>query len=69
MGHETIDGLSVRAFAIAAMRLAGVPADEDILVRVLPLVEAALADGPLLARAAGAMLEPLSHPAAAGPRP
>ena len=62
MAAETIDGPPVRAFVIAAMRLAGVAADEDTLARVLPLAETALADGPRLSRAAAPALEPLAHP-------
>jgi hypothetical protein len=62
MAAEMIDGPSVSAFVTAAMRLAGVAADEDTLARVLPLVETALADGPRLNRAAASTLEPLAHP-------
>jgi hypothetical protein len=63
MAAETIDDPSVKAFVIAAMRLAGVAVDEDTLARVLPLAETMLADGPRLSRAVAAGLEPLAHPA------
>ena len=61
MAADTIDGPAVREFVSAAMRLAGVAADEDTLARVLPLVETALADGPRLSRLSSG-LEPLAHP-------
>ena len=62
MAAETIDGPSVKAFVIAATRLAGVAVDDETLARVLPLAETALADGPRLNRAAASTLEPLAHP-------
>lgn len=62
MAAEMIDRPSVSAFVTAAMRLAGVAADEDTLARVLPLADTALADGPRLNRAAASTLEPLAHP-------
>jgi hypothetical protein len=62
LAADAIDGPSVRAFVIAAMRLAGVAVDEDTLARVLPIAEATLADGPRLSHAAGSGLEPLAHP-------
>jgi len=46
----------------AAMRLAGVTADCGSAARALALLETALADGPRLTRAAGADLEPMTHP-------
>ena len=66
MAAETIDGPSVKAFVVAAMRLAGVAADDETLARVLLLAETALADGPRLNRAAASTLEPLAHPGRPG---
>lgn len=66
MAAETIDGPWVKAFVIAAMRLAGVAADDETLARVLPLAETALADGLCLNRAAASTLEPLAHPGRPG---
>ena len=66
MAAEIIDGPSVKAFVIAAMRLAGVAVDGEALARVLPLVETALADGPRLSRATASTLEPLAHPGRPG---
>jgi hypothetical protein len=63
MAAETLDGSSVRAFVLAAMRLAGIAVDEDTLARVLPLAEAALADCRRLSRAVAPDQEPLAHPA------
>lgn len=69
MAANAIDGPSVRAFVIAAMRLAGVAVDEETLARVLPLAETALADGLRLSRAAVPELEPLAHPGRPVARP
>jgi hypothetical protein len=55
-------GDEAKALVVAALRLAGVVADNGTLARVLPLVETALADGPRLCRAAGAAFEPSAHP-------
>ena len=60
---------SATTLILAAMRAAGVAIDEEVLARVLPLVEAQLADAPLLIRAAHPALEPMSHPSIGGVRP
>jgi hypothetical protein len=65
-GGPPVNGPAVRALVTAAMRLSGVEPDEETLARVLPLVQAALADGPRLRRAAAAPLEPLAHPGRPG---
>lgn len=62
MAAHAVDGPSVREFLTTAMRLAGVAIDDESLAHLLPLVEASLADWPLLTRAAPSRLEPMGSP-------
>jgi hypothetical protein len=62
MAAHAVDRPSLREFLAAAIRLAGVAIDDEGLAHAVPLVEAVLADWPLLTRAASSRLEPMSSP-------
>jgi hypothetical protein len=56
------DRARIRDVLLATMRLAGVPEDDESIERSARLLDAALADGPLLVRAVRADLEPMAVP-------